>query len=198
MSRTKRIILAGALCVGLGALIGCDGEAGVDGSGDTALPTTTIPERDRSGVRDLIEMPEGDEPMGSGDFRPWVPSRDYETVAPGTDPETGQPDTTAPSRDTGSNDQAADDTDGHTESNEPTSTREDGGNWDADSSGNRRYDPDTFDCSTDGNGVCDPGGIPISGTALPANPDLPCFTDFPEFANTPDGTRREWSSTYCA
>jgi hypothetical protein len=65
--------------------------------------------------------------------------------------------------------------------------------YDADTSDNRRFDPDTFDCTTMGNAVCEPEGIPVNGpNAPPAYDHLPCYLDFPDMVErvTPDSEAR--------
>jgi hypothetical protein len=64
---------------------------------------------------------------------------------------------------------------------EPRAATEDsGGAWDADTRGNNRYDPDSFNCEVDGNGACDPGGVKVNGPNSLWHDGLPCYLDFPD------------------
>lgn len=76
------------------------------------------------------------------------------------------------------------------------STSEDSPGWDADSQGNRRYDPDAFDPNTDGNGH-DDGGTPVNGPDSTYHDGLPCYLDFPDFDSLTDEQRNSAHRRYC-
>lgn len=65
-------------------------------------------------------------------------------------------------------------------------------NRDADTAGNRRFDPDVFNCETMGNGTCDQGGIPVNGPDPVWHDGLPCYLDLvtPGISLTDDQYKR--------
>jgi hypothetical protein len=69
----------------------------------------------------------------------------------------------------------------------PAPSEDSAGMWDADSRGNRRYDPDAFDPDVDGNGVRDPGGVAVNGPDGVYHAGLPCYLDFDDMTpSSPD------------